>query len=62
MANYTEPIFNPITKDLSNAGEKVILSNELKQQSYSSQSQIGNNDPSKRDNPFTLDDNTICRR
>ena len=62
MANYTEPIFNPIAKDLSNAGEKVIHSNELKQQSSNSQSQIGNNDPSKRENPFTVDDNPICRR
>ena len=62
MANYTEPIFNPITKDLSNAGEKVTVSNELKRQSSSSQSQIDNNDPSKRENPFTVDDNPICRR
>ena len=62
MANYTEPIFNPITNDLNDMSEKVINSNELKQQSSNSQSQIGNNDPSKRDNTFTLDDNTICRR
>ena len=62
MANNTEPIFNPITKELSNVSEKVENSNELKQQSNISQHQTGNNNPLNRENPFTVDENVICQR
>ena len=62
MANNTEPIFDPITKELSNVSEKVEHSNEFKQQSNNSQFQTGNNYPLNRENPFTVDENVICRR
>ena len=59
MANHNEPIFNPITNSLDNVNENEVHSNDFEHQSSNScsksQSQIGNDIPSKKANIFKGD-------
>ena len=66
MANYEEPIFNPITKDLSNVSKSIVsLDKDDQKSSFSNsknKSQNGNSVPSNRENLFTGENNFSQKR
>ena len=65
MANHNEPIFNPITNSLGNVNENIVHSNNSEHQSSNScsksQSEVGNDVPSKQAN-ILKGDNCLTRQ
>ena len=57
MANYDEPIFNPITKDLGNVNKNIISLDSDENESSIGNSKNTSQDyksvPLNRENPFT---------
>ena len=60
MANYDEPIFNPITKDLGNVNKNIIrLDSDENESSTGNSKNISQNCksvPSNRENPLSRAD------